>query len=269
MSHQIKLKGFFAFQRERCRDLEGGLLTFSEWFVLLWLHYLSDITGSVSIPSYEWLSSRLPVEVRIGGPAVRKCLVKLQNHKLIQYSNKRGSRSGFKVKIANWPIGNGLARVFEEPENHKSVTSESSSELQQKIEVVVDNHKSKERIRNEIKPYSFNRVGGLVTSAKTETEKEIENNYDRISINKKVKVSEFVPNSAVDDKLHQIAQLIGEEYMGFVFWVYQERRDEGIWTMEKLAADLVDKPSVRDKRAYFNAEVCRLLRLNPKDESSV
>ncbi|MFT5849314.1 MAG: hypothetical protein ACI9H6_000119 [Patiriisocius sp.] len=265
---KIAHKSYISIQKEWFDMVNGGVLTLSDFLVLLWLRDIANIKGVALVQSYAWLGSILPSGNTLKTHAIAKILKKLQKLKLIDYSNTQGSRSGFRITLSHWPIGCNMARVFiDESEDAPVTTGEQTKMISHsQVELNVESIKHKSVVDTDVvkhghKPSS---IKDLITSRQIEKGIKSEKNNDRHS-NKTTKVSTYVPSSEIDDRLHRIAKSVDEEYMGFVFWVYGEKKDEGISVMDKVAANLIDYPGPVSKPRLFNSEVCRRLQLGKYD----
>ncbi len=234
--------------------------------LLLHLRMVGDMYGLVHTTADQLRSDVFSNKIKRS--TVNDHLLSLRALGHISYVNRKGNGGSFQIRIDKWLGKNGVwSSIHTQKNEDKKGGASSTTPLT--IPDVVTKVATQKRKSVGLKHADFYGHMEEITNTKnggtyndTDTEKDKDINYVRTV--KKVKVSEFVPSSEIDDKLKRIAVSIGEEYMGFVFWVYGERKDDGIWTMEKVAADLIDKPNIDDKRAYFNTKVCKLLNLHTK-----
>lgn len=254
-----KLKDFVPIQRDYFRANLDGTISDTEFTTLLWLHYLATANGVVHASSNSWLANNIPVDIKPN--TMGKLLKSLRNHEYIQFENRQGSRSGFKVFLMNWKDKNGNIRTSD---NFK-ITSQTTQRVQRQSEhteeVVEQNHMS-DHLINKQKTDDFTEPNSeSITSSYNENQNETENYKTNVRTVKQTKTDDFAHQvkSEADDRLYRIAESVGDKEMGFVFSIFGDYGDHGISVMEDVARDLIDKPSIGNKPAYFNVKVRRLL----------
>ncbi len=110
------LKDFIIIRREQIRSFESGDITHSELLTYIWLCYIADSYGYAHVRSYSWFAERLPIKIK--GNTVGVIMRSLRDHKWIAYSDRQGSRTGFKVTIGYWPLGKGKFRQLRSSLDH-------------------------------------------------------------------------------------------------------------------------------------------------------
>ncbi len=231
--------------------------------LLLHLRMVADMFGFVHTTADQLRSDVFSNKIKRS--TVNDHLLSLRALGHITYADRKGNGGSFQIRIDKWLGKNGVWSNIHtqknEDENGGEVPSIPTTIPEVSTEVDIQKRRS-----NGLKRIDFHSRKQETTKTENggtynDKDKENDKNHVRSSI-KEVRVQDFIPKSEIDDRLRRIAESIGEEYMGFVFWVYGEKGDDGIFVMQKVTADLFDKPNVRDKKAYFNSEVRRQLSLN-------
>ncbi len=244
-----------------------GSLTVRQYNLLLHIRSEADMYGHLHTTAQQLRSDVFSNHISLG--TVNDLLLDLKKQGWITYASRKGNGGSFRIKNDMW-LGEG--GIWHTIHNHapESINGAEIPTVQETVTELRPDVTTIKRRSDGLKPIDL--IARIEKYRKTKNgptykdkDDDIDTNYDRTS--KKKLVSEFVPKTECDARLLRIAESIGEEYMGFVFWVYSQRGDEGTWQMEKIAADLVDKPNVGDKRRYFNAEIRRQLHLGDASRS--
>lgn len=221
------LKDFIITRRDQFRSFESGEISFSELITYIWLCYIADSYGYAHVRSYGWFAERLPIDVK--GNTVGVIMRSLRNHKLIDYSDRQGSRSGFKVTIGYWPIGKGKFRQLgknEDCESADSAITKTVNESHLIEEVASENHKLPTLLNSAKTVEKMASIRNLLTSHNIDMEKkkEKENESSKsLSFKKKdFRVSVFRPDSYEEQQCLDLAIAIGDEEVGFMLGIYRK-----------------------------------------------
>ena len=256
------LKDFIIIQRDIFRMYESGKISYTELVVFEWLNYIADKYGYAHIRSYSWLSERLPLGIK--GNTVGVVMRSLRNHKFIEYSDRQGSRRGFKVKIGYWPTGNGMFRRLGDTEDEQSINLPTSGDtLQSQVgeEVRLKNHKLP-ILNNSAKTEGFtDNVAQLITSHKNDIEKKKENKSIDMSITNKegdcIYVSGFNSTSGEQETLRRVAELCEEPCMNYLLGKYKRHGQQLIRVLSRceMLYKEADLQKLDNKPAFMNSLV--------------
>lgn len=218
-------KGYFQFPKEYFEMLRGGELSLSQFLLLILLRDLSNIKGVAAIESYSWLGQQLPRGTKLKGHAVRNALSALKHHKLINYSNSQGSRSGFRITLAHWPIGHNMARIFIDDNAADEITSESmenyGNESLVDTEVTLKNHKF-QSVKNTDAATHFEKLLATNITSGQKEKKNITIDTSTIKKTDCISVSGFNPSTGQQAMLKRLAELCEELCMNYLLGKYSQ-----------------------------------------------
>lgn len=261
INYNTKEKFFNTIPHSFRQDFYDKKLNTSEWNLLLHLRAIADRYGACRVTADELRKDVFKNDVARG--TVNDLLLSLRKGKYIWYPNRKGNGGPFQIINNHWLVSGGIWNEINDSVWNKNggyelyrVTFDTEAAPEVDDKKRRSKYQSNEGLKTQIDKNDIQENGGLYN----DIDNQKDNNYDRI-FSKEVRVDEFVPNSEVDDKLHRIAQYVGEEFMGFVFWVYGKRGEKGIIAMEIEAANLYDYPNPRNKGALFNSRVRSRLNL--------
>ncbi len=197
---------------------------------------------------------------RIKRCRVNDLLLSIRNQQYIWYADRKGNGGTFIIQNNYWLVAEGIWYVVDDSAWHKNGGSGLCRQLPKKEDVMeLKNQKRMFREGNQIDSKGYFEQKADAENGSSYTDNDTNKIYDRTN-KKKTKTKDFIPNSSIDDQLQRIAKEIGEEHMGFVFFIYGKHGEDGILIMDKIARDLRDKQGIKNKGAYFNSEVIRELQ---------
>ena len=246
------LKDFIIIRRDTFRMYENGTISHTELLVFVWLNYIADKYGYAHVRSYSWFAERLPLDIK--GNTVGVVMRSLRSHRFIDYSDRQGSRRGFKVKIGYWPTGNGMFRQLEDAGDEELVNSlivDDVSESQVREDVFPKNHKLMQLKHSEKTTKSMSSVSDIITSHKNDTKKEIKKENVDISTTVNngecINVSGFNPQLGEHAQLQHFAQLCGDECMNYWLGKYNKHGKNALDAMFRAEVKYKEAPEEKVK----------------------
>lgn len=254
------LKDFIIVRRDQFRSLESGLINYSEFITFVWLCYISDKYGYAHVLSYKWLAERLPISVKPNTVGV--IMRSLRNHRLIDYSDRKGSRRGFKVTLGYWPLGKGMFRNLNSKVDEFNIIitpTESVLSSQVNKEVLIQNHRLPVLLNSIKTGVSMKSSHSLITGHNNDKKKEIKKENIDIStaINEGdcISVSGFNPQLGEHARLHFIAEMCNETCMNYLLGKYKQHGLELIKVLGKceLLYREANLKEIDNKPAFMNS----------------
>jgi hypothetical protein len=257
------LKDFIIIRRDQFRSFESGEISYGELITYIWLCRTADMYGYAHVRSYGWLAELLPIKFKANTVGVM--MRSLRSHKFIDYSDRQGSRSGFKVTIGFWPVGKGKFRQLDNYVSKEIDDSYKKVDLNQSHlteDVVSENHKLP-RLLNGLKSVEkMASIHDVITSRNNDIKKKKENDNDShksFSFKKRdYSVGGFVPSSPEEARCLKISQVLKEKNVSFCIGIY---RKHGMAPLELAVEEFkkADLQTIDNPRAFFNSLVQKFL----------
>lgn len=258
---KIDKNDFIRLSRSILSAYVDGLLLQGEMVVLIWLWTIANPRTGRAMASYESLMKDF--KGRYSKNHINKIMLSLKRKKLVWFPSQQGRRGSFQVNIQNYPLSTGgFKEINPGPEKNSGRSSggqSGSNQAESQAEVKSDWQKLKEIKMGLAEGFSMGSRVSVGRSSNNDNEKE--NYKERSQISKSFKqigFEDFNPQNYEEQRCYEIAQYLGEKDLTFILSVL---RRYGFSIIEQIYIDIREKgASIRNRGAYFNAEVERLTK---------
>lgn len=258
---KIDKNDFIRLSRSILSAYVDGLLLQTEMVVLIWLWTIANPRTGRAMVSYESLMKDF--KGRYSKNHINKIMLSLKRKKLVWFPSQQGRRGSFHVDIHNYPLSTGgFKELSTSPGENFGRSSDNqlgSNQAGSRAEVTADWQKLKEAKMGLAEGFSMGSRSSFGRSSNNDNEKENykERSYFQKSFDR-MPISGYAPRTYEESRCLEIAKYLGEKDMTFILSVLKRH---GFPIIEQIYIEIKDKrDSIRNRGAYFNAEVERLTK---------
>lgn len=266
--------------------LQRGEMTWTEFMVLLALHFEANSKFGVAYVKYPALVELLPREFNFTSNKLCKIFSELKGKRLIWYAPHSGSKGLFRVELdkygkvsggitdISWRFEDSGSLSYENPKQRIEI-AEENSQAGEVTEVKEIPQKSHEQITPEIAVFSS--LSPNSPGRGSNTDNDTQNNKNPIqsaSFKERNPIGEFVPNSFEEETALRLGEKYGERDMTYL----RAKIREGATTAQLRTAEEVTDDAIKKGQdsgnpilkpiAYFNRVLTNLLEGKRWDGSS-
>lgn len=257
---EYKLKNFYLTPRRYFNDLQEGWLLQQEYDLLLWLRARANIYGIASCTIMGLRGERFPhLKPGSGDNHINKLLLSLKRKKCIWYEERRGRRGAFAIHLDEWALPGKRIKRLDQLFGRPEVRGADNPETTPKSEAAPNSLPPSQNLEDE----DFEIAEDILPDEEddklrtpyndTDTETDTDTLSPTISDND-LSIAKFKPQNKNEEKLFEIAQVVGEKNMKFLLAKYHKH---GIAPVERAYGKYqrTESGKIRNKASFFNSLV--------------